>query len=170
MILTNEIYIHPTAIVSNESKIGMNTKIWQNVQIREQTEIGKDCIIGKDCYIDINVTIGNSCKIQNSVNLYNGVIIENDVFIGPNATFTNDKVPRAGNLNWRVFKTKVNTGASIGANATILCGLTIGEYAMVAAGAVVTRDVLPFSLVAGNPARHMYYVDKDGNRISPDDK
>ncbi len=151
MSLEFDIYIHPTANVSAQSKIGVKTKIWQNVQVREQSEIG------------------NNCKIQNGVNLYNGVIIEDEVFIGPNATFTNDKIPRANNLNWKVISTKVEKGASIGANATILCGLTIGEYAMVAAGAVVTKNVLPFSLVAGNPARHIYFVDENGSRVNLDD-
>ena len=154
-------YIHPTANISPNVKIGEGTKIWINSQIREKSEIGSNCIISKDTYIDVGVKIGNNCKIQNSVSVYQGVIIED----GPNACFTNDKVPRAFDPEWKVIPTLVKKGASIGANATIVCGITIGEYAMVAAGSVVTKDVLPYSLVMGNPARHYSYVDMMGNKI-----
>lgn len=160
-----EIFIHESADVSVESKIGEGTKIWINSQIREKSEIGENCIISKDTYIDTNVKIGNNCKIQNSVSIYQGVTIEDDIFIGPNACFTNDRVPRAFDLDWKITPTLVKKGASIGANATIVCGITIGEYSMVAAGSVVTKDVEPYSLVMGNPARHYSYVDKMGNKI-----
>ena len=159
------IYIHPTANVSAEAKIGDGTKIWINSQIREKSEIGTNCIISKDTYIDTEVKIGNNCKIQNSVSVYHGVTIEDDVFVGPNACFTNDKVPRAFDLEWKITPTLVKKGASIGANATIVCGITLGDYCMVAAGSVVTKDVEPYSLVMGNPARHYSYVDKMGNKI-----
>ena len=159
------IYIHPSANVSTDSKVGDGTKIWINSQIREKSEIGMNCIISKDTYIDTEVKIGNNCKIQNSVSIYHGVTIENDVFVGPNACFTNDKVPRAFDPEWTITPTFVKRGASIGANATIVCGITIGEYAMVAAGSVVTKDVEPYSLVMGNPAQHYSYIDKAGNKI-----
>ena len=158
------IYFFPTANVCESAKIGKGTKIWQNVQIRERANIGKNCNISKDVYIDFEVFIGDNCKIQNAVSVFHGVTIKDDVFVGPNATFTNDKVPRAFNNEWRVTPTIIEKGSSIGANATIVCGVTIGEYAMVAAGAVVTKDVEPYSLVLGNPAKHYYYVDKMGNK------
>jgi acetyltransferase-like isoleucine patch superfamily enzyme len=119
-------------------------------------------------YVDHAVRIGNHCKIQNSVSVYHGVTVEDDVFVGPNVVFTNDKVPRAFNSEWKITPTLVKQGASIGANATIICGITIGEYAMVAAGSVVTRDVAPFTLVMGNPARLVARIDKAGNRITED--
>jgi acetyltransferase-like isoleucine patch superfamily enzyme len=159
------IFIHKTAIVSGESHIGDNTKIWINSQIREKSEIGSNCIISKDTYIDTHVKIGNNCKIQNSVSIYQGVTIEDDVFVGPNACFTNDKIPRAFNTEWKIIPTLVKRGVSIGANATIVCGITIGKYAMIASGSVVTKDVEPYSLVMGNPAKHYSYIDKMGNKI-----
>ncbi len=159
------VYIHPSANVHPTALIGNGTKIWINVQIRENAQVGENCIISKDVYIDHAVTIGNDCKIQNSVSVYNGVTIEDKIFVGPNVSFTNDKVPRAFNREWKVTPTIVKTGASIGANATIVCGVTIGEFAMVAAGAVVTKNVAPFALVAGNPARQIGTVDEAGNRI-----
>lgn len=166
------VYFFPTANVSENSEIGVGTKIWQNVQIREGVIIGKNCNISKDVYIDFNVSIGNNCKIQNGVSIFHGVTVEDDVFVGPNATFTNDKIPRAFNAEWSVSSTLIKQGASIGANATIVCGVTIGEYAMVAAGAVVTKDVEPYTLVLGNPAKFYSYIDKMGNKIdyNPMDK
>lgn len=162
----DDVYFYPTANVCKSATIGKGTKIWQNVQIRENAKIGKNCNISKDVYIDFEVFIGDNCKVQNGVSIFHGVTIKEDVFIGPNATFTNDKIPRAFNDEWRVTPTTIKKGASIGANATIICGITIGEYAMIAAGAVVTKDVEPYSLVLGNPAKHYYYVDKMGNKKS----
>ena len=159
------VFIHPTAHVDERAHIGAGTKIWINVQIREHAQIGRDCILSKDVYIDHSVSIGDGCKVQNSVSVYNGVTIENDVFVGPNACFTNDKVPRANNPHWTVTATRVGRGASIGANATIVCGTTIGEFAMIAAGAVVTKDVPPFTLMMGNPARAVGRVNEAGHRV-----
>jgi len=161
----DNIFIHETANVSNQAKIGDGTKIWINSQVRELSEIGKNCIVSKDTYIDTQVKIGNNCKIQNSVSIYQGVTIEDDVFVGPNVCFTNDKVPRAFDSEWKITPTLVEKGSSLGANSTIVCGVTIGAYSMVAAGSVVTKDVEPYSLVMGNPAKHYCYIDKMGNKI-----
>ena len=161
----SNIFIHPSATVHDSASISEGTKVWVNVQIRENVEIGVDCIISKDVYIDHAVSIGNRCKIQNSVSVYHGVTIEDDVFVGPNVAFTNDKVPRAFNEAWEITPTLVERGASIGSNATIVCGITIGEFAMVAAGSVVTRDVPPYTLVVGNPARPVSKIDKEGNKV-----
>lgn len=161
-----KIFSHPSAIVSSDAYIGEVTKIWVNVQVREQAKIGKNCILSKDVYIDKAVCIGDNCKIQNSVSIYQGVTVEDDVFVGPNTSFTNDKVPRAFNSDWKITPTTVKRGSSIGANATIVCGVVIGEYAMVAAGSVVTKDITPYSLVVGNPARQVAVIDRDGNIVS----
>lgn len=162
---SSDVYIHPTANVSPKASIGPGSKVWINVQIREDASIGENCIISKDVYVDHKVNIGNRCKIQNSVSVYNGVEIEDDVFVGPNAVFTNDKVPRAFNTEWKIVPTTVRRGASIGANATIVCGVELGEYCMVASGSVVTKSVAPYTLVMGNPARPVARIDRMGNRV-----
>jgi acetyltransferase-like isoleucine patch superfamily enzyme len=161
-----EARIHPSATIDPHAEIGDGSMVWVNVQVRENAKIGKNCVLSKDVYIDCNVSIGDDCKIQNSVSVYDGVTIESQVFVGPNASFTNDKVPRAFNSDWRITKTLVKKGASLGANCTIICGIVIGEYAIVAAGSVVTKDVPPYSLVVGNPARVVAKIDKAGNKIS----
>lgn len=143
---------HPTAVVESE-EVGEGTKIWHFAHIREGAKIGRNCNIGKCVYIDTRVEIGNNVKIQNFASIYRGVKIEDDVFIGPAVTFTNDLYPRA--FIWgeeKIIPTLVKRGASIGANSTILCGILIGEYAMIGAGSVVTKNVPPFGLVYGNPA------------------
>lgn len=161
----SEVFIHPSAHVSEKAKIGKGTKIWINVQIREDAIIGADCIISKDVYIDHAVHIGDRCKVQNSVSVYDGVTIEDEVFVGPNVSFTNDKIPRAFNAEWKITPTLVEKGASIGANATIVCGIVIGSYSMVAAGSVVAKTVPPHALVMGNPARVVGYVCECGARL-----
>jgi len=145
--------IHKTAEISNLSSIGKNTYIWNNAQIRENVKIGKNCVISKDVYIDKNVKIGNNCKIQNAVQIYDGVTIKDNVFIGPGVVFTNDYFPRADNKKWKIKKTLVEDGASIGANSTILCGLKIGKRSMIAAGSVIICSVNDYELYAGNPAK-----------------
>lgn len=160
-----DVFIHPSAHVSEGATIGRGTKIWINSQIREGAVIGERCIISKDTYIDANVKIGSRAKIQNGVSVYHGVEIGDDVFVGPNATFTNDRVPRAFNADWTVSETRVGKGASIGANATVVCGHSIGEYAMIGAGSVVTKDVPAHALVLGNPARVAGYVCRCGYRL-----
>ena len=157
--------IHPSADVSPEAEIGDGTSIWHWAQVREGAHIGRDCNIGKDVYIDAGVVVGDRCKIQNFATLYKGLRVGKRVFIGPHACFTNDTYPRAVNPDWQVVPTTVEDGASIGANATILCGLTIGRNAMVAAGAVVTKNVPPHALVAGVPAKVIGWVCECGRPL-----
>lgn len=159
------VFIHPTAEVSDRAKIGDGTKIWNLAQVREDCVIGENCIISKNVYIDTKAVLGNRVKVQNNVNVYHGVEVEDEVFLGPSMTFTNDFYPRAFNEDWEITKTYVKRGASIGANATIVCGNTIGEYAMVGSGSVVTKDVPPYALVVGNPARQIGRVCRCGRRI-----
>lgn len=166
VINMKEIYIHPTAEVSAGVSIGTGTRIWNQAQVREGVSIGNNCIIGKNVYIDVDVTIGNRVKIQNNVNVYHGVKIEDDVFLGPSMTFTNDRFPRAFNNNFKVGQTLIKRGASIGANVTVRCDITIGEYAMIGAGSTVTQDVPDYALIVGNPARQIGWVCKCGHRLS----
>jgi acetyltransferase-like isoleucine patch superfamily enzyme len=164
----NSYYVHPTAIIESPA-IGEGTKIWHFAHVRRGSKIGQNCNIGKSVYIDIDAEIGNNVKIQNFVSVYKGVTIEDDVFVGPSATFTNDLYPRA--FIWdesHVSATRICRGASIGANATIVCGITVGEYAMIGAGSVVARDVPAFALMLGNPARQMGYVCYCGHRLIED--
>lgn len=162
------IFIHPTAEVSEKAKIGKGTKIWNLAQVREDCVIGEECIISKNVYIDTQAVLGNRVKVQNNVNVYHGVTIEDDVFLGPSMTFTNDFYPRAFNADWQITRTLVKKGASIGANATIVCGNTIGEYALVGSGSVVTKDVPAHALVAGNPARQIGWVCRCGHKLNSD--
>ena len=159
--------IHPTAEISPHAVIGNDTSIWHWVQVREGARIGDRCNIGKDVYIDSAVVVGDDCKIQNFATLYRGVTIGNRVFVGPHACFTNDVYPRAVSPDWKIVPTKVEDGASIGANATILCGLTVRRYSMVAAGAVVTKDVPAQALVAGVPAKVIGWVCECGRPLDP---
>lgn len=145
-------FAHPTAIIDEPSEIGEGTKIWHYSHVREGCVVGKNCNIGQNCYIDNGVIIGDNVKIQNGVSVYKGVVIEDNVFIGPNATFTNDKHPSAVG-KWHITETLVCQGASIGANATIVCGVCIGEKALIGAGAVVCKNVIANTVVVGNPAR-----------------
>ena len=154
-------WVHNSSYVEG-CDIGEYTKIWHFCHIYEST-IGHECTIGQNVMIGPDVIIGNRCKIQNNVSLYKGVVIEDDVFIGPSAVFTNVINPRAFIERKDEFlPTLIKKGATIGANATILCGITVGEYAFIAAGSVVTRDVKAHTLVAGNPARFVRIVQKEG--------
>ena len=162
--------IHESAYVE-DAEIGEGTNIWHFVHVRKGATIGKNCNIGKGAYIDTNVTIGDNCKLQNFATLYDGVIIGNDVFIGPHVCFTNDVFPRA--LIWtddRLVKTLVKDGASIGANSTIIAGVTIGKHAMIGAGSVVTKNVADHMLVAGNPAKLLGFVCECGERLKEKSK
>jgi acetyltransferase-like isoleucine patch superfamily enzyme len=164
--IKDNVFIHESSEISSQSTIGENTQIWNWVKIREGSHLGSNCKVGQCVYIDKDVSIGNGCKIQNGVQIYQGVTISDNVFVGPNVTFTNDKYPRAFNDDWQIVKTEVEEGVSIGAGSVIVCGITIGKYAMIAAGSVVTKDVAPYSLVVGNPATVVGTVDTDGKRTN----
>ena len=167
--------IHPTAEVSPKAQIGEGTSIWNQAQVREDVVIGENCILSKDVYVDFGVAIGDNVKVQNGVSIYHGVTIEDGVFVGPHVCFTNDKYPRAvnpdgslkGGADWQVSEIRIRSGAALGARSVILPGVTVGEWAMVAAGAVVTRDVPDYGLVLGHPARLRGFVCPCGLRLAP---
>jgi len=174
--MSQDYYAHPTSDVSDKATIGPGTKIWQMCQVRDGAIIGDACILGKSVYVDSGVRVGDRCKIQNGVSLYEGVILEDGVFCGPHCVFTNDLQPRAINPDgalkspddWTVTRTRVGYGAAIGANAVIVCGSTIGRWAMVGSGSVVTRNVPDHGLVYGNPARLRGFVCACGQRLEAD--
>lgn len=171
-MVTDHIRAQPTAEISPQSSIGEGTSVWHHAQVREGARIGRNCILSKGVYVDADVVIGNNVKIQNYVSIYRGVTLEDGVFCGPHCVFTNDSRPRAINpdgslqtaADWEAVPTLVRTGASIGANAVIVCGVTIGAWAMVGAGSVVTHDVPDHGLVWGNPARLHGFVCACGER------
>jgi len=163
MVQRADVRVHPTAEVSPEAVLGSGTSVWNQAQVREGAHVGAGCIIGKNAYLDAGVIIGDRCKLGNNVSVFHGVTVEDGVFVGPHVCFTNDRVPRAINrdgspktdTDWEVSPTLVRGGAALGANSTILPGVTIGRWAMVGSGSVVTRDVADHELVAGNPARRL---------------
>lgn len=159
-------YIHESAIVEQDCVIGEGTKIWHFSHLMNGCRIGKECVVGQNVYIAGSVTIGNGVKIQNNVSLYDGVICEDDVFLGPSCVFTNVINPRSAiNRKDEYRKTVVEKGATIGANATIVCGITIGKYALIGAGAVLTKDAPPYSLWVGNPAIQKGWVSESGLKL-----
>ncbi|MDP3920722.1 MAG: N-acetyltransferase [Candidatus Omnitrophota bacterium] len=165
------IFIHPTAIVDAPAVIGAGTKIWHFSHVMKDACIGEGCTLGQNVFVGSRVLIGNHVKIQNNVSIYEGVELEDDVFCGPSCVFTNDTYFRAGiSLDHNFERTLVRRGASLGANATIICGLTVGMYAMAAAGAVVTRDVADYALVMGVPARRCGWVSRHGRRLEKPNK
>ncbi|KFN11528.1 acyltransferase [Paenibacillus macerans] len=161
-------YVHSTAVVDPGAQIGEGTKIWHFTHVSATSVIGKRCSLGQNVYVADRVTIGDGVKIQNNVSVYEGVILEDEVFCGPSMVFTNVLTPRAAfprNRSTDYQVTRVGRGASIGANATVVCGVAIGEWALVGAGAVVTRDVAPHALVAGVPARQIGWVCRCGQTL-----
>ena len=165
-------YIHPSAEVETGAVIGEGSKIWHLCHIRRDAHIGSECVIGRGVFVDAGVQIGNRVKIQNYVSVFHGVTIEDGVFIGPHVCFTNDLFPRAVNADmtlkaaddWVLGETRIRAGAALGANSTIVCGITIGQWAMVGSGSVVTKDVPDYTLVVGNPARQIGWVCPCGRR------
>lgn len=158
-------YAHPTAVIDDGASIGEGTKVWHFCHIMPDCKIGDNCILGQNVMIASNVVIGNGVKIQNNVSVYEGVMVEDDVFIGPSAVFTNVINPRSAiNRKNEFKKTLIKKGATIGANATILCGIEIGQYAFIGAGSVVTKNVKDFALVMGNPARQTGWMTEAGEK------
>ncbi|HEX7975979.1 MAG TPA: acyltransferase [Anaerolineales bacterium] len=172
------IRIHPSAEVSSNAAIGEGSSIWHQAQVREGASLGKNCIIGKGVYVDAGVSIGDNVKIQNYVSVFHGVTLEAGVFVGPHVCFTNDLRPRAVNPDgslkaaddWVLSLTLVQQGAALGANSTIRCGITIGRWAMIGSGSVVTRDVPDYGLVMGNPARLRGFVCPCGEILQKEDQ
>lgn len=159
----NDVFIHPSSVIDEGAEIGNGTRIWHFCHLMATCKVGSNCNIGQNVYIDNNVIIGNGVKIQNNVSVYNGVLIEDDVFLGPSVVFTNVINPRSFIERKNEFKnTIIRQGATIGANATILCGIEIGKYAMIGAGTVVTKTVAAYALVTGNPGRQTGWVSEAG--------
>jgi UDP-2-acetamido-3-amino-2,3-dideoxy-glucuronate N-acetyltransferase len=164
-------FVHPTAVVDEGSEIGTGTKIWHFSHIMAGCKLGHNCNIGQNVVISPEVVLGNNVKVQNNVSLYTGVTCGDDVFLGPSCVFTNVTNPRSAvNRRGQYSKTNVGRGASIGANATIVCGHDIGEFAFIGAGAVITKDVPTYALVVGNPARQLGWMSEYGHRLVFDDK
>lgn len=159
-------YCHPSSIIDNNVKVGSGTKIWHFSHVSTGAKIGKNCSLGQNVFVGNHVMIGNNVKIQNNVSVYEGVTLEDDVFCGPSCVFTNVKQPRSRfPVNKKYDKTLIKKGVTIGANVTIVCGVTIGRYVFIGAGAVVTKDVPDYALVYGNPAKIQGKVDKKGKKI-----
>lgn len=165
--MNEQSHVHPTAEVESGVTIGAGSRIWRQAHIRTGAAIGADCNIGANVFVDADVRIGDRVKVQNNVSVYAGVTLEDESFVGPAAVFTNDLNPRATG-DWQLSPTWVRRGASVGANATIVCGVELAEYCLVGAGAVVTKSVLPHQLVLGNPARPAGWVCRCGAVISRD--
>jgi len=161
------ITIHPTAIIDEGAQIGDGSRIWHWVHICSGARIGEHCSFGQNVFVGNDVRIGNNCKVQNNVSLYDAVTLEDDVFCGPSMVFTNVYNPRSAVTRKDEYRrTLVKRGATIGANATIVCGVTLGEYAFIAAGAVINKDVKPYALMAGVPARQVGWISRHGERLA----
>ena len=163
-------FAHETAVIDEGCEIGAGTKIWHFSHIMQNASIGKICNIGQNVVVSPNVVLGNNVKVQNNVSIYSGVICEDDVFLGPSMVFTNIINPRSAVIRRDEYQsTLVKKGASIGANATIICGNEIGAYALIGAGTVVTKPVLPYALVVGNPSKQIGWVSEYGHRLNFDE-
>ena len=163
-------FIHETAVIDEPCSIGAGSKVWHFSHIMKDAVLGNDCNLGQNVVISPRVTLGNNVKVQNNVSIYTGVICEDDVFLGPSMVFTNIVNPRSAVVRKdKYVKTHVQKGASVGANATVVCGNTIGSFAMVGAGAVITKDVSSYALVVGNPARQIGWVSEYGHRLEFDE-
>jgi len=165
-------FAHPTAFIDDPVEIGPGTKIWHNTHVMKGARIGTRCILGQNCQVAEGVVLGNNVKVQNNVSIYTGAVIEDDVFLGPSCVLTNVTNPRSQiNRHTLYEKTVFRRGATVGANATILCGIELGRYCFIAAGAVVTKDVPDYALMAGNPARQVGWMSRHGHRLTnPDDE
>ena len=162
-------FSHESAVIDKKAKIGNGTKIWHFCHIMDDCEIGNDCNIGQNVVISPEVKLGNNVKVQNNVSIYTGVTCEDDVFLGPSMVFTNVNNPRSAVIRrGQYLRTNVGKGATIGANATIICGNNIGEFAFVGAGAVVTKDIPPYSLVVGNPSKQIGWMSEYGHKLKFD--
>ena len=165
----SDFFVHESSYIDADVIIGKNTKIWHFSHVLSNTQIGDNCSFGQNCVVGPNVTIGNNVKVQNNISIYEGVEVEDDVFIGPSVVFTNVINPRSFIVRKQEYKkTLLKKGVSIGANATIICGNTLGEYAFIGAGAVVAKDVPDYALVVGNPSRQLGWVSKAGHRLEFD--
>ena len=165
----DSIQIHPTTVIDANCQIGEGTKIWHFSHIMSNAIIGRECNIGQNVVVSSGVILGNRVKVQNNVSIYTGVSCEDDVFLGPSCVFTNVINPRSFISRKEEFRqTVVKKGASIGANATVICGCTIGEYALIGAGAVVTKDVLPYALIIGNPGKQAGWISRSGYKLDFD--
>lgn len=168
--MEKEFFAHPTSVVDEGSRIGKGTKIWHFSHVMPNCSIGENCNIGQNVVVSSDVILGKNVKVQNNVSIYTGVICEDDVFLGPSMVFTNVINPRSAVIRKNEYKkTLVKRGASIGANSTIVCGITLGEYCFIGAGAVVTKDVRPYELVLGNPARHAGWMSEFGHKLKFND-
>jgi UDP-2-acetamido-3-amino-2,3-dideoxy-glucuronate N-acetyltransferase len=164
--MEKDYFAHETAVIDKDCTIGKGTKIWHFSHIMSNSEIGENCNLGQNVVVSPEVKLGKNVKVQNNVSIYTGVICEDNVFLGPSMVFTNVINPRSAVVRKDQYqKTLVKEGASIGANATIICGITIGEYAFIGAGSVVHKPVMPYSLVVGNPARHVGWMSEYGHRL-----
>ena len=168
--MDREPFIHETAVIDESCSIGSCTKVWHFSHIMKDAVLGNDCNLGQNVVVSPSVALGNNVKVQNNVSIYTGVICEDDVFLGPSMVFTNIVNPRSAVVRKdKYVQTLVQKGASIGANATVVCGNTIGYFAMVGAGAVITKDVPPYALVVGNPAKQIGWVSEYGHRLEFDE-
>lgn len=162
---TSPTQVHPSALVEDGARVGPGTVVWHRGHVRAGATVGSGCTLGFAVYVDAGAVVGDRCKLQNHVCVYRGVTLGDDVFVGPHVTFTNDRYPRAHAEDWELVPTHVGDGASLGAGAVVVCGVSVGAHAMVAAGAVVTRDVPPHGLVVGSPARLRGWVCRCGRPL-----